>query len=118
MTFQNRDEQFELFESALKMDVDDEHLDYSVVWNRLELKIDDAEKLGDLALLKIHEFLPDEACERVEKGLKKRAKSRPKKSKSISGHPESQPMHVEEEMSEILGIEEEFAAYERSKGKY
>ncbi|MDG5814202.1 PEGA domain-containing protein [Chitinispirillales bacterium ANBcel5] len=60
------------FESVLRSDIDESNIDYTSVELRLDSRIEQAEDLGALAMLKKDEITPHELLDRVEKQLYKR----------------------------------------------
>ncbi len=60
------------FDDELRRDVSDDHIDYDAIWEKLEARMDDADGLGELAVLKQHEVLPESTWERIGQRLNQR----------------------------------------------
>lgn len=62
-------EWLEHLENELRRDVDDSHVDYDACWSALCRRMDEADRLGPLAELKIHRDADEAFWDRVEQGL-------------------------------------------------
>ncbi|MBD3242750.1 MAG: tetratricopeptide repeat protein [Chitinivibrionales bacterium] len=65
-------ERMAYFDDELRRDVSDEHIDYDAMWEKLEARMNTADELGELAVLKQHEELTDGAWERIAQRLNQR----------------------------------------------
>lgn len=65
-------ERMAYFDDELRRDMNDDHIDYDAIWEKLEARMNDADELGELAVLKQHEVLPESTWERIDQRLNQR----------------------------------------------